>query len=785
MFNSTRNKNIKLDSASAILKGIADDGGLFVPVEFNNKENIIGTNLRYHQIAKEILKTFFCELEFNDEIEKAYKNFSVDNAANIVKVGDKFVLELFHGPTSAFKDFALQVLPLLMKKSKEKLNHKKRTVILTATSGDTGKAALEGFANCGGMDTGIDIAVIYPSDGVSEIQKKQMQTQEGRNVLVLGIDGNFDDAQKVVKNTFLDNELKQNLNDSNIEFSSANSINIGRLIPQIAYYFFAYNELLRNREISYGEKISFSVPTGNFGDILAGYYAKKMGLPIDKLICASNDNNVLYEFFKTGEYNRNRELIKTNSPSMDIVVSSNLERFIYHTLDNDLKTQKYMKLLDKEGYYKLDEYDFEKIEKSGIIAGYSNKESSYEKIKEVFEKENYLMDTHTAIAWDVATKTDISSKIVVLSTASAYKFSSSVCDALEISYNNDVDSIFKLSEYTKTQIPKQILDILDKEILHSDIISTKDFKSKIINFVNNIDFEIKIPATSANLGSGFDSIGVALDLYSTFKISAKEISLKNNIDDIKFKFVGDDKEFSNKDNLVYKSYLFARKEIESKRVPKEITIYSENNIPISRGLGSSATCVVAGVIMAFEIEKRSYSKKDILNIANKIEGHPDNVAPAIYGGMRTSIQRDGKVYSLNINIHDDLNFCAIVPNYKFSTEVARKALPEKIDFKDAVFNISNVSLLIAALENKEYDLLKFALEDKLHQQYRIPQMEGLSKIFEIAKDTKGVYLSGAGPTVMIIDTNFEKVEKILLDIKREINCNIYNLKIDFEGVKIY
>ena len=783
MFKSTRNENLKLDSATAILKGIADDGGLFVPEEFKDKSNLVGNFLPYNQIAEEILNSFFPEFEFGDEIKKIYGAFDVENATKIEKVGNRYVLELFHGPTAAFKDFALQALPILIKKSKEKTNYKKRTLILTATSGDTGKAALEGFANYDDVDSGIDIAVIYPSDGVSRIQKKQMKTQEGRNVLVLGIEGDFDDAQRTVKKAFLNEEFKKELAKNNIELSSANSINIGRLVPQVAYYFFAYNELVKNKEIENGEKISFCVPTGNFGDILAGFYAKKMGLPVDKLICASNDNNVLYDFFTTGEYNRNRELIKTHSPSMDIIVSSNLERFLYHCLENSDKVSFYMKELEEKGFYKLSDEDFIKVKNNGISSNYSDEEKSYKEIKRVFETENYLLDTHTAIAFEVAKNEG--GKVVILSTASPYKFASSVCDAIGFSYKSEEEAINILNDKTNASTPKGIVNILDKKELHNEVIKTDNFEDKVLDWVNSAKFEVRVPATSANIGPGFDAVGLALSLYSYFRVEATDISFDNNIEDIEFIFEGVDDEFANKDNLVFQSYLFAAKEINAKRVPKKLRVKSKNDIPISRGLGSSATCVLTGVLIALEVEKSIYDKKRLLDISNKYEGHPDNVAPAIYGGMRASIQKNSQVYSLPVKLFNDLHFCTLVPNYRFSTEVARSVLPEKVSLKDAVFNIANMAFLVSAFENREYDFLKFALDDKLHQPYRIPQMQGLSRVFEVAKAAKGVYLSGAGPTVMIIDTDFEKVENLLQPLKSELDFELYDLKVDFEGIKIF
>ena len=781
-FNSTRNASNVVSGPEAIVRGIAADGGLYVPTAFENLSRIIGKDYAYEQILEIILKSYFPELDLSAEIGEIYSKYNAQGRAPYHKVGDKYILELFHGPTCAFKDFALQVLPLLMKKSKEYIGDTSRTLILTATSGDTGKAALEGFANTGSTDSGIDIAVLYPKNGVSEIQKKQMITQAGKNVLVMAVEGDFDDAQSMVKKAFLDQDLRQELEGLDIRLSSANSINIGRLVPQIAYYFYTYNQMLRDGRLSDGEKLSFCVPTGNFGDILAGYYAKKMGLPVDKLITASNENKILKEFMETGIYDRNRALILTTSPSMDIIISSNLERLLYHT-SNDAFTAGYMNALNTQGVYNIGEAHLQLLQAEGFMGGYTKKETASANIAQVYAAEGYLMDPHTAVAWDVACNLPLDTKIVVLSTASPYKFTTTVCDALDITYDNEAQAIGRLQRATGVKVPKQIQEILDKEILHTKVIQKEDFLPILKHWVKNGALRITVPATTANIGAGFDTLGIALDLYSEFEIEYINIDRDNNLDTIEFVF--DDSiaaEYKNKDNLFVKAYLYAAAQIGAKKHPQQIKISIDSAIPISRGLGSSATFIVAGVTLAYELSGQAYSRDDVLQLANAIEGHPDNVAPAIFGGFRASAFENGKACSLGLEIHDDLNFIAVVPPYELSTEKARQALPMQIDFKKAVQNVSNTALLIASFHNRDYHLLKTALHDNLHEPYRLPLIKDYPEIAQIAAQSIGKYLSGSGSTIMILDDkNTSEYYKKQLKDK---SITLYDLKVCFDGTKV-
>ncbi len=491
LFLSTRNNNLKVFSAQAIKQGLSDEGGLFVPESFpqvnlNEIENL--KDKSYNDIAKFVLSKYltdFTEEELDNCINSAYskEKFETDEIAPLyeLKEGVHF-LELWHGPTCAFKDMALQLLPHLLTTSLKKTGEDKLVTILVATSGDTGKAALEGFKDV----KGTKIIVFYPKDGVSDIQKLQMITQEGQNVLVSGVVGNFDDAQNGVKKIFTDDEFKKELFENDIVLSSANSINFGRLVPQIVYYFSSYVSLCKNSKIKVGDEINVVVPTGNFGNILAAYYAKKMGLPIDKLICASNKNNVLTDFINTGIYDKNRDFNLTVSPSMDILISSNLERLLYEISSKDDKLiSEYMEQLSTCGKYKISE-DMLRIVKDNFYGGYCDDEKTVETIKETFDTYNYLIDTHTAVAKAVYDKyvleTNDLKPVVIASTASPYKFLNSVIGAVLPSYDlnkNDFEKLEDLSDMTGTSIPKSLKELKNKEVKFNNICEKNQMKETV------------------------------------------------------------------------------------------------------------------------------------------------------------------------------------------------------------------------------------------------------------------------------------------------------------------
>ncbi|MCF0116234.1 MAG: threonine synthase [Erysipelotrichaceae bacterium] len=474
IFVSSRDLKNKKDSAEAIIKGLAEDGGLFTPTSFKSIDLEGLLSLSYQDMAIKILGTFFDD--FDEEVVSkcvhgAYDtSFSAKEVIPVTHLKDASVVELYHGPTSAFKDVALTLLPRLLMASYKKKNMDKKIYILTATSGDTGKAALEGFKDV--EDT--YITVFYPKDGVAMVQEAQMVTTEGNNTQVIGIKGNFDDCQRLVKQCYEDKAL---LNDK-VQLSSANSINIGRLAPQIVYYFSTYIQMVKDEKIKMGDKVTFVVPTGNFGDILAGYFAKQMGLPIDQLVCASNENNILTDFINTGVYDTHREFKLTMSPSMDILVSSNLERllFILNGFD-DQKTAAYMKDLKEKGVYKVDDTLLSKLQES--FKGYYTCEEDCQKtIKEIFEKEGYLMDPHTSVAYTAAQlykKENPDTPIAVLSTASPYKFCGNVLPCIsDYEAKDEYDAMAKLYELSQQEIPYGLKYLQSKEVRHKAVMNLEE-----------------------------------------------------------------------------------------------------------------------------------------------------------------------------------------------------------------------------------------------------------------------------------------------------------------------
>ncbi len=479
IYNSTRNDGLKVHSLEAVLQGIAQDGGLYMCKEYDNLYQNLGdfTEKSDFELSQAVMEQMLPEFhDLKGLVQSAYQGkFEKDTLAPLKKVGELFAMELFHGPTCAFKDVALCVLPHLLTQAKKQLQCKAHTLILTATSGDTGKAALEGFKDVEGED----ILVFYPDGGVSEVQKLQMSTAKGQNVHVCAVRGDFDDAQNGVKEIFhLEKEKGQF--KQNISLSSANSINLGRLVPQITYYFTAYRDLLLSGDIVQGQKVNFVVPTGNFGDILAGYLAKKMGLPIEKLVCASNENNVLTTFLNTGLYDRNRTFKKTISPSMDILVSSNLERLLYLLTGAD-NTRAYMQALKEKGAYQIPDVVLAQL-KQTFLCGDCTEKEILSTIKETFEAHNYLMDTHSAVAFCVAKKVQnalpLGTKTVVLCTASPYKFSKDVLSAFQNTQGLDeFDAMQCLENMSNMPIPPQLQNLKGQKERFFDVIEKQDMLS--------------------------------------------------------------------------------------------------------------------------------------------------------------------------------------------------------------------------------------------------------------------------------------------------------------------
>ncbi|MDE6967745.1 MAG: threonine synthase, partial [Clostridia bacterium] len=486
---STRAKDTKVSSAEAIVKGLSVDGGLFVPSEFptiSAKELEQMTEMDYAERASFVLSKFLTDFtmeELQDYTSKAYSRFYGDDPCPLVAIDDKtYILELWHGPTCAFKDMALTLLPHLMVASRKKVGETNKTLILVATSGDTGKAALEGFKDV----EGCEIIVFYPSEGVSDMQKLQMQTQTGNNVYVCAIKGNFDDAQSAVKVIFNDEKVKEQLAEQGYKLSSANSINWGRLVPQIAYYVSSYVDLLASDEIKMGDKINFCVPSGNFGNILAGYYAMRMGVPINKLICASNKNRVLTDFFSSGKYDINRDFYKTMSPSMDILISSNLERLLFEISGRDDKyVATLMGSLKNKGYYEIDFAQL-KDNAGNFEGGCSNEDMTMDTIEDFYDEYDYLLDTHTAVAVGVnraySEESGDNTKTVIVSTASPYKFPQDVYNALTGEWIDDsIKASEELEEYTGMEIPEPLQDLQSRVVRFKDVIEKDKIKEAVLS----------------------------------------------------------------------------------------------------------------------------------------------------------------------------------------------------------------------------------------------------------------------------------------------------------------
>lgn len=491
MYASTRDADERVTASQAILRGLANDGGLYVPTEIPaldvDMDELAG--MSYQETAYTVMKKFltdFTEEELKHCIRSAYDDkFDTEEIAPLVEAKGAYYLELFHGATIAFKDMALSILPHLLTTAAKKNQVKNEIVILTATSGDTGKAALAGFADV----PGTRIIVFYPKNGVSPIQEKQMVTQKGDNTLVVGIHGNFDQAQTGVKKMFSDAELKKRMDEAGYQFSSANSINIGRLVPQIVYYVYAYARLYANGVVAKGEKINVTVPTGNFGNILAAFYAKNMGLPIAKLICASNENKVLYDFFATGNYDKNREFVLTSSPSMDILISSNLERLIYWIAGNDAaRNAELMQSLSTSGKYEISPQMREQLK--DFYGGYTKEEETAGTIRRLYKETGYVIDTHTAVAAGVYENYkketgDIGTKTVIASTASPFKFTRSVMNAIDGEYDRmtDFELVDELSRIGTVKVPQAIEEIRNAKVIHDTVCEVDEMPLVVEKFL--------------------------------------------------------------------------------------------------------------------------------------------------------------------------------------------------------------------------------------------------------------------------------------------------------------
>jgi len=495
IYSSTRRNNEPRTASYVIMNGIAPDGGLYIPERIPKLSESMVTELskmNYSERAATILSMYLSDYSYEELLDAANKSYSEEKfqggVAPLSKLGEsgKYILELWHGPTCAFKDMALQIMPRLLSLAIEKSGSDKEALILVATSGDTGKAALEGYSD---VDK-VRISVFYPSDGVSNIQKLQMITQKGKNVCVTGVKGNFDHCQTAVKQIFSDSDVKNEIDKKNLFFSSANSINWGRLAPQIVYYVSAYCDLIKEGEINYGEEVNVCVPTGNFGNILAAYIAKLMGIPFGKLICASNSNKILYDFFETGVYDRRREFYTTISPSMDILISSNLERLLSMVAGNE-NCEGWMKDLFEKGIFSVDD-NVKSLLAKDFKGCYANENQTKLTIKRYFEEFGYLVDPHTAVALFSADsyekETNSNKKTIVVSTASPYKFSNAVLESLgENIPADDFEALEKLQSISGMKIPENLSSLKSFDKRFSTVVEKENIKDRVLEFANNID----------------------------------------------------------------------------------------------------------------------------------------------------------------------------------------------------------------------------------------------------------------------------------------------------------
>ncbi len=766
MYVSTRGGEY-LSASKAILKGLASDGGLFIPTKIS-KLNIDEKYLSktYNEIAFDVLRIFlddFTDNEINLAISLSYnkQNFNED-FCKVKDFGKVSFLELFHGPTLAFKDMALTMLPFLIDISKKKNNVNDKSLILVATSGDTGGAALSSFIQNPIFDT----VVLYPDNGVSEIQERQMLYYTNEKTKAIAVKGNFDDCQTFVKEVFA-----KYPKDNGVMLSSANSINIGRLIPQVIYYVYAYTNSVKNGYLKMGESFNVSVPTGNFGDIFAGYLAKMIGVPIKRFTCASNVNNVLTKFFNEGVYDKNRKFYKSNSPAMDILISSNLERLLYYVVGKDFnKVKEYMNSLKEDGVYRLTER--ERANLGEFTASYSTEEETLKTINKVFNEYSYLIDPHTAVAYNSYEKTsDNGLKTLIVSTASPYKFASTIALALGIDCNKgEFELANDIALKTNVQIPNGIKKLMESD--KSKVVMSREEIKKLVEYKNHRKVTIKVPCSTANLGCGFDCMGLALSLYNTFSFESSDEDMLEG--------------FANNDifnNLVLFSYKKTFELLKKNYIPCKISMI-DCEVPSARGLGSSATCIVAGVLGANYMLKNILSSDEICKIITMIEGHPDNVVPCFKGGYSISVTKEnGEIITISSKINDSLVIYALIPNFELSTKKARAVLPKQISRQDAIHNISRTAIAFYGFETPNLDIIKEVFNDRLHQPYRYSLITGGETVKTIAEENGyAVAISGAGPTILAIGLK-EGLEKIMPKKIKGVNWEVVKLSVS-DGVKI-
>ena len=731
MYVSTRGKE-RVSASTAIVEGIARDGGLFVPEELGKLDVASLVGASYIEVAKRVFALFFDdfdEAEIDEAVLGAYNaaNFPTGEVG-LKTFGDRTFLELFWGPTLAFKDMALTALPHLIAIAKRKLGLTHRTMVLVATSGDTGGAALSGFKGKEGFDT----LVLYPLGGVSQMQEKQMLSFTDDHTHAYALEGNFDDCQTYVKQLF----AAYPESEEAVKLSSANSINIGRLVPQVVYYVYAYVSLVKAGKIRLGEQMDVVVPTGNFGDIFAAYLAREVGTPIGRMTCASNTNNVLYDFFRTGVYDADRPFHKTYSPAMDILVSSNLERLLWYAAEGDGdEVAAYMHALRTDKRYTVSPKVFANL--ADFDYAYCDNATTLASIRKTFDELGYLVDPHTAVACHCYRPAGRHTLIV--STASPYKFPSTIAEALGLEVASDEMQVAKdVAAYTKVAIPQGIVKLFESNVPRHAT-TREEVADLVMPHVT-----LKVPASTANLGCGFDIAGLALSLYNTYVFARAD----------KDTLAGFAEADSGADNLVLTSYHFAERRLGLGETPVKIRLLFAD-IPYSSGLGSSASCIVAGVMAADLLHGAGASKQALLDIMTEIEGHPDNVAPAYLGGLTVNIESKGDISSYALPVSGDLCFTALIPPFSFVTKEARKVVPTTLSRADAIHNAARTALLPTALSAGDVGLLAQVFDDRWHQPYRLPLIEGAETVKAVLEKAGfAVALSGAGPTLLVVGTRY-------------------------------
>lgn len=761
MFFSTRNDSKFIPASEAILLGIAKDGGLFIPATFHKVDVAKCLTLSYQELAFRILRPYlddYSDEEVKNAIEKAYcpANFP-EKIVGLKHIEGKSFLELFHGPTLTFKDMALSLLPHLMEVALKK-HGQNRVHILTATSGDTGSAVLCAF----GKRPQFEVSVLYPNGGISFVQERQMLSFSSSKSRAFALqNGNFDDCQTLIKKTMLEGKAKD-------AFSSANSINPFRLLPQIVYYYAAYIQLVNDKKIKLGDKIDAVVPTGNFGDVFAGFLAKRMGLPIDKLVVASNPNRILPDFLATGVYDlRGRDLLKTSSPSMDILISSNLERLLYLSCGSSKTTKKWMNELKSNNVFQADKRTMEII-RSDFEAYCVEEKDSLGSIVDLYNKEKYLIDPHTSCAFKAACNRNTKNLSLIVSTASPLKFPDTMCASFGKKFADQKEALSILEGTYDLPMPPQLKEALRNKTPRYEITKEK-FHEKMLN---NETYKISTPATSANLGPGFDVLGLALSISNNFEFtrSRREEVIGYRIPKNKNLVLLAYREFFNRLNLPY--------------VPARI-VQLEKNIPSTRGLGSSASAIVAGLLGANAICNEIATKEQLLAIASQMEGHPDNAAPCLHGGLAEAYMAYGEVEYKGHPINRDLKALLFVPEQRVRTEAARAILPASYDFDVKRYQKEKIPLLLKAFKDGDLMAIKEAIEDKIHVPYRSQLIKDY-KLVKEAADEVGLPMtvSGSGSTLIIFYKTEEQAKNLISAVENRKNtCGYQFIKAEIEREK--